>query len=34
ILHGRYVCMARNPQCDACGIAEWCRKYAADHKKQ
>lgn len=33
ILHGRYVCMARNPQCDACGIATWCRKYAAEHKK-
>ncbi|MCE1200054.1 MAG: endonuclease III, partial [Marinilabiliales bacterium] len=25
ILHGRYVCMARNPQCDGCGIREWCR---------
>ncbi|MDE6046453.1 MAG: endonuclease III, partial [Alistipes sp.] len=33
ILHGRYVCMARNPQCDGCGIARWCRKYAADHQK-
>ena len=32
ILHGRYVCMARNPQCDACGIAPWCRKYAKDRK--
>ncbi len=25
ILHGRYVCTARAPQCDACGIAPWCR---------
>ncbi|MDE5691167.1 MAG: endonuclease III, partial [Alistipes sp.] len=33
ILHGRYVCMARNPQCAACGIAPWCRKYAAEQKK-
>lgn len=24
ILHGRYVCMARNPKCDACGIASIC----------
>ena len=24
ILHGRYVCTARNPQCHACGIAQWC----------
>lgn len=25
ILHGRYVCTARNPKCGVCGIAEWCR---------
>ena len=24
ILHGRYVCMARNPQCGKCGITEIC----------
>lgn len=24
ILHGRYVCTARNPKCDDCGIAEFC----------
>ena len=24
ILHGRYVCTARNPKCDGCGIAPWC----------
>lgn len=24
ILHGRYVCTARNPQCTACGLASWC----------
>lgn len=32
ILHGRYVCTARAPKCGECGIAVWCRKYAADHK--
>ncbi len=26
ILHGRYVCTARAPKCDECGIARWCRK--------
>lgn len=25
ILHGRYVCLARKPQCYRCVIAEWCR---------
>lgn len=25
ILHGRYVCVARNPKCEECGIAAWCR---------
>ncbi len=24
ILHGRYVCKARKPQCGACPIIEWC----------
>lgn len=27
ILHGRYVCTARKPHCDGCGIREWCREY-------
>ena len=25
ILHGRYVCKARTPECYRCIIAEWCR---------
>lgn len=25
ILHGRYVCTARNPKCEACGIKEYCK---------
>jgi len=24
ILHGRYVCTARNPKCATCAIAPWC----------
>lgn len=27
ILHGRYVCTARNPQCIKCGINKICRYY-------
>lgn len=27
ILHGRYVCTARKPKCDKCGLKEWCREY-------
>lgn len=25
ILHGRYTCTARNPQCDGCGLKDVCR---------
>jgi endonuclease-3 len=25
ILHGRYVCTARNPHCTDCGLAAWCK---------
>ena len=27
ILHGRYVCTARSPFCDQCGLREWCKGY-------
>ena len=27
ILHGRYVCKARKPMCDKCGLTSWCRYY-------
>lgn len=27
ILHGRYVCLARKPKCEICGLTEWCRFY-------
>lgn len=25
ILHGRYVCQARKPKCEICGLKPWCR---------
>jgi endonuclease-3 len=25
ILHGRYVCLARNPKCELCGLFDICR---------
>ncbi|MBC7830046.1 MAG: endonuclease III [Chitinophagaceae bacterium] len=27
ILHGRYICVARNPKCDQCGLRPVCRFY-------
>jgi endonuclease-3 len=27
LLHGRYVCQARKPKCDACGLTAYCRYY-------
>ena len=27
ILHGRYVCKARRPDCLNCGLTPWCRHY-------
>lgn len=27
ILHGRYICLARNPKCDECGLKPVCRYY-------
>ncbi|MDE6694703.1 MAG: endonuclease III, partial [Bacteroidales bacterium] len=34
ILHGRYVCVARKPKCEECGLTAWCRYYASQKKKQ
>ncbi|MDR1526583.1 MAG: endonuclease III [Dysgonamonadaceae bacterium] len=28
ILHGRYVCIARKPKCETCGIQTWCHSFA------
>ena len=33
ILHGRYVCLARKPKCNECGIRDYCKYYAAQLKK-
>lgn len=27
ILHGRYICVARKPKCEKCGISKWCKYY-------
>mgnify|MGYP002617419910 FL=1 len=32
ILHGRYVCQARRPKCDQCGLTPWCRYYGRKEK--
>ncbi len=28
LLHGRYVCQARKPQCERCGLSPYCRYYS------
>ena len=33
ILHGRYVCTARSPKCNECGIATWCKYFSAKKTK-
>ncbi|MBR4886895.1 MAG: endonuclease III [Muribaculaceae bacterium] len=32
ILHGRYVCTARKPNCLECGIRQYCRSYTKEDK--
>jgi len=31
ILHGRYVCKARKPECENCGLTEWCEYFRKIH---
>ena len=33
ILHGRYVCTARKPKCEACGLQDICREYLLNNVK-
>jgi endonuclease III len=33
ILHGRYVCLARTPRCDACAVRAWCDHGAPTMKR-
>ena len=32
ILHGRYVCLARTPKCDSCGLQLMCKFFCTQHK--
>jgi len=32
ILHGRYVCVARRPKCEICGLTAWCRYFQKNEK--
>ncbi len=32
ILHGRYVCIARNPKCNECGLNKWCSFFTKNKK--
>ncbi len=34
ILHGRYICVARNPKCQECGLTPCCKYYEKSIKKQ
>ncbi len=34
ILHGRYVCTARNPECEKCGLTDVCRYFRESGKYQ
>jgi endonuclease-3 len=31
ILHGRYICVARNPKCEICPLTWFCKYYAKTH---
>jgi endonuclease-3 len=30
ILHGRYICLARKPKCNECGLKPWCKYYSKE----
>ncbi|HWC53089.1 MAG TPA: endonuclease III [Chitinophagaceae bacterium] len=34
ILHGRYVCVARNPHCDICGLQAACRFFQKNNSQK
>jgi endonuclease-3 len=34
ILHGRYICIARNPRCEACGLQPVCKYFQSTIQKQ
>jgi len=33
ILHGRYICVARTPRCEVCGLRPVCKFFKANEKK-
>ncbi len=33
ILHGRYICVARTPKCEQCGLRPVCKHYQKNLKK-
>lgn len=30
ILHGRYICLARKPKCEECGLVKWCKYFMSN----
>ena len=32
ILHGRYICQARTPKCDTCGLQMMCKYFCNTYK--
>jgi endonuclease III len=34
ILHGRYVCKARRPECEQCGLRPYCKFYQEEQQKK
>jgi endonuclease-3 len=34
ILHGRYVCIARKPKCEKCGLTKVCKYYIRENKSE
>ena len=34
ILHGRYICVARNPKCPECGLKPACKYYSIKNRKK
>lgn len=32
ILHGRYICRAKNPLCEKCGLSSFCKYYSEKNK--
>jgi len=34
ILHGRYICTARSPKCDECGIRSYCKYFLKNNPSQ